>query len=269
METKRSRMNHDNLASLLSRDSVVAPNSSTNQKMAPLRPVAQRENKNNAEQKGVQAAEDGYCFGKQSVLDSIAAIAAGEMVVVVDDLDRENEGDFIMAADKCTALSMARIVRYSSGVVCVAMEDARMNELEIPPMVTNNQDPKETAFGVSVDASKKHGISTGISASDRARTVQLLANPGTVVDDLVRPGHIFPLRAREGGVLTRDGHTEAAVDLSRLAGLNPCGVLCEIVSEEHPTEMMRLPELKRFCAVHGYVMTSIVDIAQYRRETGQ
>lgn len=113
------------------------------------------------------------------------------------------------------------------------------------------------------------GITTGISASDRSKTIQLLANPKTTATDFNRPGHIFPLRAREGGVLTRDGHTEASVDLSRLAGLNPCGVLCEIVSEENPTEMMRLPEIKRFCRRHGFVLTSIMDLAQYRRDTQQ
>ncbi|GKY99197.1 hypothetical protein MPSEU_000875100 [Mayamaea pseudoterrestris] len=216
---------------------------------------------------GVQAAQDGYCFGKQSVLDAIDAIGRGNMVVVVDDMNRENEGDFIMAADQCSDLDMARIVRYSSGVVCVAMEEERMRQLELPPMVINNQDPKGTAFSVTVDAHKKHGISTGISAFDRAKTIRLLADASTDASDFSRPGHIFPLRAKAGGVLERDGHTEAAVDLSKLAGRAPVGVLCEIVSEEHPTEMMRLPELKRFCIRHGLVMTSIVDIAQYRRET--
>jgi 3,4-dihydroxy 2-butanone 4-phosphate synthase / GTP cyclohydrolase II len=221
-----------------------------------------------APEEGVTAAEDGYCFGRQSVLDAIAAVARGEMVVVVDDMNRENEGDFIMAADRCTDLDMARIVRYSSGVICVAMESDRLEQLELHPMVTNNQDPKGTAFTVSVDATREHGITTGISAGDRAKTVQLLADPGSTAADFARPGHLFPLRARPGGVLERDGHTEASVDLARLAGRSPCGVLCEIVSEDVPTEMMRLPELKRFCKRHGFVMTSIVDVAQYRRETG-
>jgi len=218
---------------------------------------------------GVHAKEDGYCFGRQSVLDAIDAVKRGEIVVVVDDEDRENEGDFIMAADKATPEAMATIIRYSSGVICVAMEDERMKELNIPPMVTKNEDPKGTAFGITVDATKEHGISTGISASDRATTAKLLALGSTTSMDFVRPGHIFPLRSRPGGTLTRDGHTEATVDLARLAGLAPCGILCEIVSEEHPTEMARLPELERFCERHGYVMTSIVDIAQYRRDTGQ
>jgi 3,4-dihydroxy 2-butanone 4-phosphate synthase/GTP cyclohydrolase II len=284
METKRSRMNHDNLATLLAESPV-------NGVMAPRRHLAEQYINNGTEMsanavqvslmveedeakeleeelQGAKARKDGYCFGRQSVEDAIAAVRKGEMVVVVDDMDRENEGDFIMAADHCTDLDMARIVRYSSGVVCVAMEGKRMDELRLPAMVSNNEDPKGTAFSVTVDATKEHGITTGISASDRAKTVQLLANPASAAADFHRPGHLFPLRSAEGGVLTRDGHTEASVDLARLAGLNPCGVLCEIVSEENPTEMMRLPELKRFCKRHGFVMTSIVDIAQYRRDTG-
>ncbi|KAL3929202.1 MAG: hypothetical protein SGBAC_012316 [Bacillariaceae sp.] len=189
------------------------------------------------------------------------------MVVVVDDMDRENEGDFIMAAEACTPEDMATIIRYSSGVICVGMEGSRMDELKLPAMVTNNEDPKGTAFSVSVDATKEHGITTGISATDRAKSVRMLANPNTYPTDFSRPGHIFPLRAKEGGVLVRDGHTEAAVDLSILAGRGRAGLLCEIVSEENPVEMARLPELKRFCKKHGYVLTSIVDIAQFRRET--
>jgi 3,4-dihydroxy 2-butanone 4-phosphate synthase / GTP cyclohydrolase II len=225
-------------------------------------------NNSSHEAAGVSARPDGYCFGRQSVIDAIAAIRRGEMVVVVDDMNRENEGDFIMAADQCTALDMAQIVRYSSGVVCIALEGARMDELRLPPMLSTNEDPKGTAFSVTVDATKEHGISTGISASDRSQTVRLLADPTTTALDFNRPGHLFPLRAREGGVLERDGHTEAAVDLARLAGRNPAGILCEIVSEENPTEMMRLPEMKRFAKRHGYVLTSIVDLIQYRRETG-
>lgn len=217
-------------------------------------------------QLGVLADEDGYCFGRQSVEDAIAAVRDGKMVVVVDDMNRENEGDLIMAADACTPEDMAIIVRYSSGVVCVGMEGSRMDDLKLPAMVTKNEDPKGTAFSVTVDATKEHGITTGISATDRAKTVRMLADPKVTEADFHRPGHIFPLRAKEGGVLARDGHTEAAVDLSKLAGRGSAGLLCEIVSEENPTEMARLPELKRFCKKHGYVLTSIVDIAQYRRE---
>ncbi|KAG7354638.1 GTP cyclohydrolase II [Nitzschia inconspicua] len=217
---------------------------------------------------GVLAKEGGYCFGRQSVEDAIRAVKEGKMVVVVDDMNRENEGDLIMAADACTPEDMAFITRYSSGVICIAMEGDRMDKLKLPPMVVSNEDPKGTAFTVTVDATREHGITTGISAADRSKTVNLLADPSATATDFARPGHIFPLRARDGGVLERDGHTEAAVDLSALAGRDRSGILCEIVSEEKPTEMMRLPELKRFSKKHGLVLTSIVDIAQYRREMG-
>lgn len=280
LETKRHRMNHANLEKLLSNNNMV-PKSQ--------RPSLAAEYINNGTEiaanavqvslivdeeddeatqslEGAKALENGYCFGKQSVVNAIEAVRKGELVVVVDDMDRENEGDFIMAADQCTDLDMARIVRYSSGVVCVALEEERLKELELPPMVQNNQDPKGTAFTVSVDANRDHGITTGISASDRATTIQLLADPKAKASDFSRPGHIFPLRSCKNGVLERDGHTEASVDLAKLAGRAPAGVLCEIVSEENPTEMMRLPEIKRFCKRHGFVLTSIVDIAQYRRE---
>lgn len=278
MSTKFNRMNHDNLATLLSQE----PNNG----MAPRKFLADQYINNGTEmsanavqislmadedekEEGVLEKEDGYCFGKQTVIDAIEAVGRGEMVVVVDDMNRENEGDFIMAADQCTDLDMAQIVRYSSGVVCVAMEGQRMDELKLPPMCSENEDPKGTAFSVSVDATKAHGITTGISACDRARTVQLLADPTKTAADFARPGHLFPLRAKDGGVLERDGHTEAAIDLAKLAGRSPCGILCEIVSEENPTEMMRLPEMKRFARQHGYVLTSIVDLQQYRRELGQ
>ena len=220
-------------------------------------------------QTGVKAADDGYCFGRKSVEDGIAAVARGELIVVVDDESRENEGDFIMAADKCTPETMAEFIRYSSGVICIGMEGKRMDELELPPMVVNNEDPKETAFSVSVDATSEHGITTGISATDRSITSVMLAKRDAKASDFHRPGHIFPLRAKENGVLTRDGHTEAAVDFARLAGSSPAGLLCEIVSEDNPVEMARLPELKKFCKKHGYVLTSIADLQQYRRDTNQ
>lgn len=219
-------------------------------------------------EEGVVSGEDGYCFGRESVEAAISAIARGGIIVVVDDMDRENEGDFIMAADLCAPLDMAHIIRYSSGVVCVALEEERLEELKLPAMVALNEDPKGTAFTVTVDANKDHGITTGISAAERAITIQLLANPKATAVDFHRPGHVLPLRARKGGVLTRDGHTEAAIDFAKLANRQPAGVLCEIVSEENPTEMMRLPEIKRFCARHGHVLTSIADLAQYRRDTG-
>lgn len=228
---------------------------------------SQQEDTESSQMAGVSAAADGYCIGRQSVEDAIEAVARGDIVVVVDDMDRENEGDFIMAADLATPEAIATIVKYSSGVICVGMEGKTMDRLELPAMLVNNEDPKGTAFSVTVDAAPEHGITTGISAKERALTIRMLAKDSTQPIDLRRPGHIFPLRAREGGVLTRDGHTEAAVDLARLAGCHPSGVLCEIVSEEHPTEMARLPELARMCTKRGWVMTSIVDIAQYRKDT--
>lgn len=222
---------------------------------------------NDDEEAGCLAREDGYCFGRQSVEEAIAATKAGKMVVVVDDMNRENEGDLIMAADACTPEDMAFIVRYSSGVICIAMDEERMDQLKLPQMLSDSEDPKNTAFTVTVDAASKHGITTGISSVDRAKTMNLLADMSTDSADFVRPGHIFPLRACEGGVLTRDGHTEAGIDLAHLAGRSRAGILCEIVSEDHPTEMMRLPEMKRFCKQHGLVLTSIVDLIQYRKDT--
>jgi 3,4-dihydroxy 2-butanone 4-phosphate synthase/GTP cyclohydrolase II len=293
LQTKKERMNHRNFGEMLQLDELRSTSDIVNDTVSSLRsdrpiPVAEQyvnageemaalaitsalseENSEANNEKGVKAKEDGYCFGKKSVELAIEAISRGEIVVVVDDMDRENEGDFIMAADLATPETMATIVRYSSGVICVGMESNRLDELNLPAMLATNEDPKGTAFTVTVDASREHGITTGISSSERAKTIKLLATPSATAKDFNRPGHIFPLRAREGGVLTRDGHTEAAVDLSRLAGRHPSGVLCEIVSEENPTEMARLPELKRFCQKHGFVLTSIVDIAQYRRDTGQ
>ncbi|KAL7576721.1 hypothetical protein ACA910_005642 [Epithemia clementina (nom. ined.)] len=301
METKKTRMNHANFGELLSQDDAsllnadsfsvnmmsrrnglgkiaAVPNGGSTEMAHPMQVsltveeviqdgLSTADVTDDEEQEGVMSGADGYCFGRQSVEDAIAAIARGEMVVVVDDMDRENEGDFIMAADQCKPLDMARIIRYSSGVICVALEEERLEQLKLPAMVTNNEDPKGTAFTVTVDATKEHGITTGISAAERSITIQLLANPESTAVDFHRPGHILPLRARPGGVLTRDGHTEAAIDLSRLAGRQPAGVLCEIVSEENPTEMMRLPEIKRFCQRHGHVLTSIADLKQYRRDT--
>jgi len=290
VQTKAERMSHNNFGSLLENTNAITPQTqrvgaditTSEVKVSMLKgdsaltPGAISEhsrlslvpdNTLDESKEGVVAAKDGYCFGRQSVEDAIDAVSRGEMIVVVDDMNRENEGDLIMAADLCTPMDMARIVRYSSGVICVGMEGERMDALKLPAMVTNNEDPKGTAFSVTVDAVKGHGITTGISAADRAKTVQVLADPGSTAIDFNRPGHLFPLRAREGGVLARDGHTEAAVDFSHLAGRSPCGVLCEIVSEDNPTEMMRLPELKRFSKRHGFKMTSIADLAQYRRDT--
>jgi 3,4-dihydroxy 2-butanone 4-phosphate synthase/GTP cyclohydrolase II len=192
---------------------------------------------------------------------AIDAVARGELVIVVDDADRENEGDLIMAAEKVTAESMGFMIRHTSGVICMPIEGARLDELQLPLMVANNTEVQRTAFTVSVDA--RHGTSTGISAADRATTVRALLSADTKPDDLARPGHIFPLRYREGGVLKRAGHTEAAVDLARLAGCYPAGVLAEVTNDDG--SMARLPDLERFAAEHDLVLVSIADLIRYRR----
>jgi 3,4-dihydroxy 2-butanone 4-phosphate synthase/GTP cyclohydrolase II len=193
--------------------------------------------------------------------DAIDAIARGEFVVVVDDEDRENEGDLIIAADAMTAEKMTFLIRYTSGVVCTSMPDERADALELPLMVPHNTEAMRTAFTVTVDLIE--GTSTGISAADRAATVRALADPATRPVQLARPGHVFPLRARPGGVLKRAGHTEAAVDLARMAGRQPVGVLCEIVNEDGT--MSRLPQLERFAEEHGLLVISIADLVRYRR----
>jgi 3,4-dihydroxy 2-butanone 4-phosphate synthase/GTP cyclohydrolase II len=203
----------------------------------------------------------GNGFGEQSVVDALAALRRGEMIIVTDDEARENEGDLIMAAEHATAQAMAFMVRHTSGVLCVGMESERIDELRLPQMVGSNEDPKGTAFTVSVDA--RTGTSTGISAADRAETLRQIADPSSCADDFQRPGHIFPLRARKHGVLARQGHTEAAVDLCRLAGLQPAGVLCEIVSADG-LSMARMPELVQFGAEHKLVMTTITDLVSGR-----
>jgi 3,4-dihydroxy 2-butanone 4-phosphate synthase/GTP cyclohydrolase II len=195
-----------------------------------------------------------------AIEDAIAAIAAGDIVVVVDDEDRENEGDLIMAADRVTAEKIAFFVRYTSGVICTPLVGQRLDELAIPLMVEVNTESMRTAFTDSVDY--VHGTTTGISAADRARTIRALVDPETRPSDLARPGHIFPLRYRQGGVLKRAGHTEAAVDLARLAGLTPAGVLAEVVNDDG--SMARLPQLVEFCAEHGLLLISIADLVRYR-----
>jgi 3,4-dihydroxy 2-butanone 4-phosphate synthase/GTP cyclohydrolase II len=200
--------------------------------------------------------------GFASIPDVIAAIARGEMVVMVDDEDRENEGDLIMAAQFATPEALAFIVRHSSGVVCAPLTAPRCEELRLPLMVEQNTESHRTAFTDSVDLIE--GTSTGISASDRAATLRALADPGRSFAAFARPGHIFPLRAREGGVLKRAGHTEAAVDLARLAGCTPVGVICEIQNDDGT--MSRLPELRRFCAEHGLLLSSIAQLIEYRRQ---
>jgi 3,4-dihydroxy 2-butanone 4-phosphate synthase/GTP cyclohydrolase II len=194
---------------------------------------------------------------------AVADIAAGRPVVVVDDADRENEGDLVFAAQKATPELVGFTVRYTSGVICVPMLGEDLERLDLPPMYHHNQDRRGTAYTVSVDA--REGVSTGISAADRAHTIRLLADPATTAADLSRPGHVFPLRYREGGVLRRTGHTEAAVDLARMAGLRPAGVVCELVNEDGA--MSRLPDLMRFCALHRITLISIADLIAYRRRT--
>jgi 3,4-dihydroxy 2-butanone 4-phosphate synthase/GTP cyclohydrolase II len=196
-----------------------------------------------------------------SVERAISDITAGRAVVVVDDEDRENEGDLIFAARKATPELMGFMIRHTSGVVCVPMLGADLDRLKLPPMTLINEDRKGTAYSVSVDA--RDGITTGISAADRTRTVRVLSDSATEPYELTRPGHVFPLRAMDGGVLRRAGHTEAAVDLARLAGLTPAGVVCEIVHDDG--SMMRAPELREFADDHGLAMISIADLIRYRR----
>lgn len=195
--------------------------------------------------------------------DAIAQIREGRMVVVVDDESRENEGDLIFAAEKVTTEHINFMVRYCSGIICVPMEADRLDQLNLPLMTTDNSESMGTAFTISVDA--REGTTTGISAADRARTVQVLLDPDSSPQDLARPGHIFPLRYTPGGVLRRAGHTEASVDLARLAGLTPAGVLCEIVNEDG--SMARLPDLERFAAEHDLLLISIADLIAYRRRS--
>jgi 3,4-dihydroxy 2-butanone 4-phosphate synthase / GTP cyclohydrolase II len=195
---------------------------------------------------------------------AVAAIGRGEIVVVVDDEDRENEGDLIMAAEFATSESIAFFLQHTSGVICMPLLGERLDELSLPLMVSVNTESNRTAFTVSVDY--RHGTTTGISSADRAATIKALIDPATRPEDLARPGHIFPLRYREGGTLNRAGHTEAAVDLSRMAGLYPAGILCEIVSEDK-SDMARLPELEKFCAEHGLLLISIADLIRYRRQS--
>ncbi|MTV25596.1 bifunctional 3,4-dihydroxy-2-butanone-4-phosphate synthase/GTP cyclohydrolase II [Nitriliruptoraceae bacterium ZYF776] len=193
--------------------------------------------------------------------EAVARIAAGGMVLVVDDEDRENEGDLVMAADAATPEALAFVIKHSSGVVCVPMHGEDLDRLDVPMMVARNQDPKGTAYTVSVDATD--GTSTGISAADRARTIQVLASADSRPDDLTRPGHIFPLRYHPGGVLRRPGHTEASVDLARMAGRRPAALICEVVNDDGT--MARLPDLQRFAAEHDLPLVTIADLVAHRR----
>ena len=198
--------------------------------------------------------------------DSIEAvlrdIVRGKMVVVVDDADRENEGDLIMAAEKASATTVNFMARFGRGLICVPTAPERLQQLGIERMVLNNREGHRTDFQISVDAAQ--GITTGISAADRDRTIKTLANPTSIADDLVQPGHVFPLRAKTGGVLQRAGHTEAAVDLARLAGCRPMGVICEVMNDDG--SMARLPELRRFAKKHKLRLCSIEQLIEFRRK---
>ena len=193
--------------------------------------------------------------------EAVEDIRRGKLVVVVDDEDRENEGDLVLAASTVTPEAIAFMVRHTSGVICMPVLGERLDQLRIPLMVSDVTDPQRTAFTVSVDA--RTGTTTGISAADRATTITSIIDPDTRPEDLARPGHVFPLRYHEGGVLKRAGHTEASVDLAVLAGVYPAGVLCEIVNEDGT--MARLPELTRFARGHDLKIVSIADLIQYRR----
>ncbi len=210
-----------------------------------------------------EVADCGQPMRLDTVEEALGDIAAGRPVVVVDDEDRENEGDIIFAAAKATPDLMAFTVRYSSGVICAPMPAAMLDRLEIPLMTPHNRDRMRTAYTVSVDA--RDGVSTGISAADRSQTVRVLADSATEPWELTRPGHVFPLRYREGGVLSRRGHTEAAVDLARMAGLTPVGVLVEVVNDDGT--MKRGQQLRDFADEHGLRLISIEQMVHYRRRT--
>jgi len=198
-----------------------------------------------------------------SIDEALAAFAAGEIVIVVDDEDRENEGDLIMAAEFATPEKIAFFAKEASGLICLSLPGERLDELDLPQMVQRNDEAMRTAFTVSIDY--RHGTTTGMSASDRAATITRAVDPDVKPSDFTRPGHIFPLRAREGGVLKRAGHTEAAVDLCMLAGVKPGGVLVEVVNEDGT--MARLPQLRTFADQHGLKLISIADLIRYRRRT--
>ncbi len=205
---------------------------------------------------GADAASPGF----SSVDEILAELRAGRMVIILDDEDRENEGDLIMAAEHATPEAVAFMIRHSSGILCVPMEDERLEQLELPQMVTNNDDSFRTAFTVSVDY--RFGTSTGVSSSDRSATIMALARPGSTAKDFARPGHIFPLRPRKGGVLVRAGHTEAAVDLCKLAGLSGAGVLCEVMNDDG--SMARRPQIEEFGRQHNLKIGTIADLIRHR-----
>lgn len=196
-----------------------------------------------------------------SIEEAIKNIKDGKFVIIVDDEDRENEGDLAIAAEKVSTEAINFMVKHARGLVCLPIKGERLDELEIPMMVSHNTSKFSTAFTVSIEA--KHGVTTGISAKDRAETIKAVINPETKASDIARPGHVFPLRAKEGGVLVRAGHTEAIVDLAKLAGLYPAGVICEVMSEDG--SMAKLPELKELADKYGIKIVSIADLITYRR----
>ncbi|RAP32743.1 3,4-dihydroxy-2-butanone-4-phosphate synthase, partial [Candidatus Marinamargulisbacteria bacterium SCGC AAA071-K20] len=199
------------------------------------------------------------------VKDGIEDIRNGKMLVVVDDEDRENEGDLVMAAHFVTPEAINFMIRYGKGLVCMPVLDELLERFDIGDMVKENKEGMRTAFTVSVEATASHGVTTGISASDRAKTIQVFLDDRSTADDIVSPGHIFPLRARQMGVLKRAGHTEASIDLARLAGLKPAGVICEIIKADG--EMARVPDLILFAKEHGLKIITIKDLIQFRLET--
>ena len=206
-----------------------------------------------------EASENGAIMDMNPVEVAVRAIAAGGFVVVVDSNDREDEGDLVLAASAATPEKVAFMVRYTSGLICAPLAGERVDALRLPPMVPDNTERHGTAFTVSVDV--REGTTTGVSASDRACTLRALANRSYRAHDFLRPGHIFPLRARDGGVLERPGHTEAVVDLTRLAGLEPAGVICELVNDDGT--MQRLPDLVEFARRHGLPLLMIEDLIEH------
>ena len=202
-------------------------------------------------------------FRFDDIESAIEDIRHGKMVILVDDADRENEGDFVCAAEKITPAIINFMAKHGRGLICLTLDSARVEQLQLPLMVPHNETPYQTNFTVSIEAAT--GVTTGISAGDRARTIQVAMIPNAKYSDLKRPGHIFPLRAKDGGVLVRAGHTEGSVDLSRLAGCRPGGVICEIMNDDG--EMARYPELRAFADEHDFKLVTIADLIKYRKET--
>ncbi|ELN6934158.1 3,4-dihydroxy-2-butanone-4-phosphate synthase [Vibrio navarrensis] len=193
---------------------------------------------------------------------ALLALQQGRGVLLIDDEDRENEGDIIYSVDHLTTEQMALMIRECSGIVCLCLTEEQANKLELPPMVVNNNSANQTAFTVSIEA--KHGVTTGVSAQDRVTTIKTAANPQAKADDLARPGHVFPLRARPGGVLARRGHTEGTVDLMQMAGLSPAGVLCELTNPDG--SMAKTPEIIAFGKLHHMPVLTIEDMVSYRKQ---